>query len=350
MKRILFAAAVPALLAIPATSAMAQDRAVSCPSSTSATNASYYTADACEKAIDLFSFMAPQLGTAIAGGSAVMGKGGTLGGIGHFSVGARVNAVNGSMPQILEGNARPTTGGAQQDNYTTKTQVVPMPVVDAAIGVFKGIPLGVTNVGGIDLLANASYLKDFSTNGVNVAVRDAQWKFGYGARIGLLQESIVSPGIAVSYIKRDLPVMNINGVVNNPNTSGEPQQYEVAVNDVNVQTASWRVTASKNLLVFGLMLGAGQDSYKSSATAIGRATGIAPLVGGATTAESSPVDLSQSLTRTNIFGGVTLNLMMFKLAAEVGQVSGGEVPTYNTFDKKPNASRVYGSVGVRFGL
>ena len=341
MKRILFVVAVPALLATTATTASAQGRATACPTSTSATNSAYYTADACEKAIDLFNYMAPQLGTAIAGGSAVMGKGGTLGGLGHFSIGARVNAVNGSLPQIVEGDARPTTGGAQQDNYRTETQVVPMPVVDAAVGVFKGIPLGVTNVGGIDLLANVSYMRDFESNGVSVAMRDEGLRFGYGARLGLVQESIVSPGVSVSYIKRDLPVVNILGSVDN---------YEVNVNDLDVQTSAWRVTASKNLLVFGLMLGAGQDTYKSSATAVGRATGITTLPGGITTAESSPVDLEQKLTRTNIFGGVTLNMAMFKLAAEVGQVSGGDIETFNTFDKKPNASRMYGSLGLRFGL
>lgn len=340
MKRILFAA-LPVVLAASATTAAAQGRATACPTSTSATNQAYYTADACEKAIDLFSYMAPQLGTAIAGGSAVMGKGGTLGGLGHFSVGVRANVVNGSLPQILEGDARPTTGGAQQDNYRTENQAVPMPVVDAAIGVFKGIPLGVTNVGGIDLLANVSYMRDFDSDGVSVAVRDEGVRFGYGARVGLLQESLVSPGISVSYIKRDLPVVNIVGSVDN---------YEVNVNDVDVQTSAWRVTASKNLLVFGLMVGGGQDRYESSATAIGRATGITTLPGGITTAESSPVDLEQTLTRTNIFGGVTLNMAMFKLAAEIGQVSGGEIETFNTFDKKPNASRLYGSLGLRFGL
>jgi hypothetical protein len=340
MKRILFAA-LPIVLAATATTTAAQGRATQCASSTSAANAAYYTADACEKAIDLFGYMAPQLGTAIAGGSAVMGKGGTLGGLGHFSIGARVNAVNGSLPQIIEGDARPTTGSPQQDEYRTERQVVPMPVVDAAIGVFKGIPLGVTNVGGVDLLANVSYMRDFESNSVSVSMKDNGLRFGYGARVGLLQESLVSPGISLSYIKRDLPVVNI---------AGDVDEYEVNVNDVDVQTTAWRVTASKSLLVFGLMLGAGQDTYKSSAIAMGRATGITTLPGGITTAESAPVDLEQSLTRTNIFGGVTLNLLMFKLAAEIGQVSGGDIQTYNTFDKEPNAKRLYGSLGLRFGL
>lgn len=337
MKRILYVAAA---LATTTTSLAAQGRATSCPSSTSTVNADYYTADACEKAIDLFNYMAPQLGTAIAGGSAVMGKGGTLGGLGHFSVGFRVNAVNGALPQIMEGDVRPTTGGAQQDNYRTEKQVVPMPVVDAAIGIFKGIPLGVTNVGGIDLLANVAYMRDFESSDIEVGVRDGQFKFGYGARLGLVQESLVSPGIAVSIIQRDLPVVNVVGNV---------EDYTLEVNDLSVKTTAWRVTASKSLLVFGLMVGGGQDRYKSSAMVVGTANNISG-VPGLPSATSAPVNLSQSLTRTNLFGGITLNMMMFKLAAEVGQVSGGEIQTFNTFDKKPDASRLYGSLGLRFGL
>ena len=49
--------------------------------------------DACQKAIDLFQYMAPQLGAAITGGNATLGQGGSLGGLGHFSAGLRINAV-----------------------------------------------------------------------------------------------------------------------------------------------------------------------------------------------------------------------------------------------------------------
>src|SRR5512132_3896517 len=54
--------------------------------------------DACQKSTDLFNFVAPQLGTSIAGGNAVLGQGGTLGGLGHFSVGLRANAIQGTLP------------------------------------------------------------------------------------------------------------------------------------------------------------------------------------------------------------------------------------------------------------
>ena len=47
------------------------------------------TQDACQKGIDLFRFMAPQLGVAVVGGNPVLGQVGALGGLGDFSVGVR---------------------------------------------------------------------------------------------------------------------------------------------------------------------------------------------------------------------------------------------------------------------
>src|SRR5688572_1308311 len=67
------------------------------------------TQDACQKAIDLFQYMAPQLSIAITGGNATLGQGSTLGGLGHFSVGVRINAVMGSLPQMVT----PSVNGAQ---------------------------------------------------------------------------------------------------------------------------------------------------------------------------------------------------------------------------------------------
>jgi hypothetical protein len=61
--------------------------------------------------------------------------------------------------------------------------------------------------------------------------------------------------------------------------------------------------------------------------------------------------MSQNLTRTNVFADVTMNLLLLKLTGEIGQVSGGTINTYNTFSGKQAAdSRIYGSVGARFGF
>src|SRR5438093_4751547 len=73
--------------------------------------------DACQQAIDLFNYMRPQLGIAIAGGNATLGQGGTLGGLPHFTLGLRANVLQGSVPQVVQ----PATNGAQQRNpYPTK--------------------------------------------------------------------------------------------------------------------------------------------------------------------------------------------------------------------------------------
>ena len=56
--------------------------------------------DACQKAIDIFAFITPQLGAGLVGGNATLGTGGALGGIGRFSIGVRGNAIQGRMPQV----------------------------------------------------------------------------------------------------------------------------------------------------------------------------------------------------------------------------------------------------------
>ena len=56
------------------------------------------------------------------------------------------------------------------------------------------------------------------------------------------------------------------------------------------------------------------------------------------------------MTRTNYFADVAMNLLVLKLVGEVGMVSGGSVPTYNQFSTKADASRLYGSVGIRLGF
>jgi hypothetical protein len=294
--------------------------------------------DACQKAIDLFQYVAPQLGTAITGGNATLGQGGSLGGLGHFSVGLRINAVQGSLPQIQ--NVTPSVNGAQSTEFETKTQIIPMPTADLAIGIFKGLPLAITNVGGIDLLVSAAYLPEFDGSGVSVKVPDGSLKIGYGARIGILQESLLTPGISVSYLQRDLPTVNIAGA------NGSDSLY---VNNLSLKTKAWRVVASKSLLFVGLAVGAGKDKYESS-TDIG-AHVAARTVPPTPAANAGPVSISQNITRTNVFANLSMNLLLLKLTGEIGQVSGGTINTFNTFSGKQAAdSRIYGSVGARFGF
>ena len=175
---------------------------------------------------------------------------------------------------------------------------------------------------------------------MSVKVPNGSLKLGYGARVGLLQESLLTPGISVSYLQRDLPTVNIAGA------SGNDSLY---VNDLSLKTKAWRLVASKSLLFVGLAVGGGQDKYESS-TEIG-AHVAARTVPPTAAANMAPVSISQNITRTNVFANLSLNLLLLKLTGEIGQVSGGTINTFNTFSGKHAAdSRIYGSVGARFGF
>ena len=299
------------------------------------TSASQATEDARQQAHDVFQYMAPQLGLAIAGGSPTLGSSRILGGLGHFSVGVRGNALAGHLPQVDQFQTSCT--GAQSRTLPTAEQYLGLPGVDAAIGVFKGLPLGFTKVGGVDVLVSAAYIPEFEGDGVNVSVPQGSLKIGYGARVGLLQGTALIPDISVSVLRRDLPSVNIVG------TSGN---NSLAVNNLSVKTTAWRIVASKSLLLFGLSAGMGQDSYDQSANVT--ATVQAPAPYGTV---SSSIDPAQTLTRTNMFAGVSLGLPLLKLSGEVGQVSGGTITTMNSFDgKAADDSRMYASVGLRLGF
>ncbi|HVZ77675.1 MAG TPA: hypothetical protein VG818_06815 [Gemmatimonadaceae bacterium] len=287
--------------------------------------------DACQKAVDLYQYMAPQLGISLTGGNATAGQGGVLGGFGHFSVEVRGNGLVGSLPQVQA--VTPSTSAMRSDTYGTKTQVLGLPSATVGIGLFSGIPLGLTNVGGLDAIVTGTYIPEVNDANVSVAVPSGAFKLGYGARLGILQESLLVPGVSVTYLRRDLPVVDI---------TGNAGSTTLSVNGLTEKTDAWRVVASKNLVAFSLAVGAGQDKYTSSANVSSNTQG---LFGGQTTT----ITVGQTLTRTNYFADLSLNLVVFRVVGEVGMVSGGSVPTYNQFDKAPDASRVFGSVGLRFG-
>jgi hypothetical protein len=284
----------------------------------------------CNTAVDLFNYMAPQLGTVIAGGNSTLGQGGALGGPGHFAISVRGNVLKGSLPQI--DNYSPNLTTRQSETLDTKDQILGLPQVDVAFGLFAGLPLGVTKVGGIDILLSGNYIPEYSGAGVSVKVPSGSLKIGYGARVGLLEESLVVPGIGFSFMKRDLPIVNL---------SAQTGINTLDVTNLKVNTTSWRLTASKSLIMFGLAAGVGQDKLSSSADI--QAT-VAAL-------SSTKFKGSQDLTRTTYFGDLSLNVMLAKFVLEVGSTSGGSVPTYNTFSgTAADASRLFGSVGLRIGF
>lgn len=323
MRRRLFASALVLAIGAPLG---AQDRPATCPTGTLQQQAA---ADACEKAVDLFAYMMPQLGTALVGGSHTLGVGSTLGGFPHFAIGLRANAVGGNLPNVEDMNV--SLGGATQSNIEANSQVLALPGLDLALGLFKGFPMGVSRIGGVDLLGSFTYIPKIEGDGVTIDPTSGSTRFGIGARVGILEQSLVVPGVSFSYLVRELPTVNLDA---------SAQNADFAIDDFSVKTKSWRLAAQKNFLLFQLGAGVGQDTYESSAALTTTVSAI--------TAPS--IDLDQSLTRTTMYGSLGFNLFLAKVIAEVGRVSGGDVPTFNTFSAEADKARLYGSVGIRLSF
>jgi len=287
--------------------------------------------DACQKVADLFNYMNMQLGTWVAGGNPTLGQGGTLGGLGHVSVGLRANVMKATIPSVDEIQVQ--AGPPVSTRIPSKDKWVGLPAADVAIGLFKGIPVGVTRIGGIDALVSVAYLPSFTQHSLHVGAQTDKWKLGFGGRLGIIEESLLLPGVGVSYMVRDLPTAELSGADNSGNV--------VSVFDYRVRTKQWRVTASKKLLFIGVAAGIGQDSYDSKALLTYNVDGNTP---------SSPIPLHISPKRTNMFADVSFNLLIAHFVAEIGRVTGGDVSTFNTFSTDASASRNYGSLGIRIGL
>jgi hypothetical protein len=338
MRKSIVVAALLSMVAI--TGVGAQSGAHTCPDGTPGNIVNMAAQDACQMAADVFQMMAPQLGLALAGGNATLGRGSALGGPGHFSIGIRGNVFNGDLPQVQN---FPTPGltGAQSRTLPGKSQVLGLPTADAAIGLFGGVPLALTNVGGIDLLLSATYIPSYGDASSEVQVKPSKnLQLGYGVRVGLLQESLVVPGVSFTYLKRDLPKTTILGT--SPN-------IDVNITDASVKTSAYRIVASKSLLLFGVAAGVGQDKYDESANV--QATGHSPISSIPISFTSAVTPLAQKLTRTNYFLDLSFNLPVIKIIGEVGQVSGGTIDTFNTFSTgRADKSRTYGSLGIRLGI
>ena len=314
--------AVVAMISIAATAAHAQGGPPE-------GNCAMSPLNSCQAKVDLFDYLAPQVGLLVGGGNPAPGQGGVLNGFGHFSAGIRVEAIQGSLPDF-RGYAPDFS--ATSHKFPTKSSLIPLPIVDGILGVYAGYPLGVTRVGGIDLVGDATWLPEASGGSTGLELPNGGFTFGYGARVGLVEEGLLTPDVGFTWLRHELPTMAIHG--NAATTS-------LRIDDIDMTTTGWRVTASKSLITFTVAAGAGQDRYRSTAT-------INKTSGPSTT---FPFTIGQRVARTSWFGDVSMNILMAKVVAEIGGVSGGTIKTYNSFGgKAADALRLYGSLGVRVGL
>jgi hypothetical protein len=300
-----------------------------------------FTGDACQKSVDLFAYVAPQLGTLIAGGSPVLGQGAVLSFIGSgrpvpgISAGLRVNFLGASLPDLTNVPIS-ISGPSNSTPIPLDNLIVLGPTLDAAVGLFQGFSIGVTDILGVDLLLSAIYLPDYEGDGIRVATSGSGLKLGWGARLALVRETIATPALTASFLRRQLPTVDLDA---NSNSGSNDASFTVA--GLSKTTDSWRMIVSKNFVVLALAVGAGPDSYAAEATGTAVVNGT----------NAGPVRLVQNVSRFTYFADITARLGPLRLSAEIGRVQGGNIATFNVFDgARPDASRTYGSIGARFGI
>ncbi len=289
--------------------------------------------DACQKALDIFEFSAPQLGVLLVGGSATPGQYQALGGLGKFSLNVRATAARLDLPDDLDVEV----GAPVRSTIATTEQWGAGPAADAELGIFGGIPLGLTTVGAIDLLGSAFYIPDVETDDVTLDVSGGGFRFGVGVRVGIIQEGLAWPGVSVTYLRRGLPKLSVLAQTDD----GDSLQ----VRDLSMDTDALRLMVGKRLGFIGFLAGVGQDTYKTTASIGARVEEFG------TVHVLDPVSVDQKVKRTNVFGGISLNFPVVRIVGEIGRVSGGSVSTYNEFDSGDGArARTYMSLGLRAGI
>src|SRR5438477_9040067 len=287
---------------------------------------------ACNTAVDAIRAFHPLAGMIVSGGNPVLGTSGSLGGIGHLTVTARVNAIKAALPN---------PDSASQSRVPASFHgAIPAPIVEGALGLLRGR-------GGflsVDALGSAVLLPTSGVAGLSVDsnaahIGGAALGIGYGARVGILSGTFPIPALSVSWMRRTLPRIQYGSL--GP-TFGTGDQFEF---NMDLRADNYRAVASWKFVLLDLAAGLGLDHYTSSATNIRfHDNPLAP-------ANVKTIVINPSNTREVLFVDGGLNLAALKLVAELGFQTGKDQSFATTFrDFDPKAGHVFGGVGVRFGF
>lgn len=282
----------------------------------------------CNAVVDGTQAFHPVLGLLTSGGSPVLGTMSGLGGFGHFYVSARVNATHVVLPDLNYDGSTTTVGAGDKLFF-------PSPVLEAAMGVYGGLRGGLLS---LDLLGSAQLLPTTQIANFSVApgarhIGSIALGLGFGARVGILRETALTPGVAVSVMHRNIPQLRYGDLGTGGNLS-----FATDLNATNV-----RLTAGKRFSVLNLGGGLGWDHYTGDATAQFRdpTTGI----------PEAAIDVALSHSRTMGFADVGLDFQHFKLTTEAGYQLGRDphlVTTFTDFD--PASGRFFAAAGITLGL
>src|SRR5438046_4404709 len=316
-------AVIASVLAVPAVAQNPQCDALAFPSAR----------PACNTAVDAIRAFHPLAGMIVSGGCPVRGTSRSLGGIGHLTVTARVNAIKASLPN--------PDSASQSQVPSSFHGAIPAPVVEGALGLLRGR-------GGflsVDALGSAVLLPTSGVSGLSVDsnaahIGGAALGIGYGARVGILGGTFPIPALSVSWMHRTLPRIQYGNV--SQSTFGTGDQFQF---DMDLKADNYRAVASWKFVLVDLAAGLGVDHYSSSATSISFHDN--PLSPGSV----RTVVINPSSTREVAFLNGGLSLAAPKLVGELGYQTGKDqhfTTNFSNFD--PKAGHVVRGLGLRFGF
>jgi len=293
--------------------------------------ASPFATAACNTAVDGVRAFYPLAGMIVNGGNPVIGTAGSLGGLGHFALTARVNAIKAALPDPQAGSQSPVP--------SSFNGAVPAPMVEGALGLFKGVGGGLLAV---DVLGSALILptgiNDLTVDSGATHISDAALGFGYGVRVGVVNGGFPVPAVSVSWMHRTVPRLRY-GTLGPIIGTGDDFEFTM-----DLTSDSYRAVAGWKLAVVDLAAGIGVDRYKSRDTNIRFHDAVTPT-------SVRTVVINPTNTRALVFVNGGLSLAVVKLVGEIGLQAGKDQSYFTQFsDFDPKAAHVFGGLGVRFGF
>lgn len=359
MRRTLLAAALTFAIALPA---QAQNELLrSCaeldvPVSGLPTTVTEQYQFLCGQVFNSLSNLQPSVGIAFAGGNPVLGTATTFGTrfgiLPRVSVTARANVALAELPDLFDGYSARLTGSQLGAMGTTG---IPIGSIqgDVSIGVFNGVSIApmIGGIGSVDLLGSVAMLPQIEDFGLSEAIMN----IGVGARIGILRQGMLVPGISISGMYRRMGEVAFGDLA-----AGDPGEFST-----NLETLSLRAVASKGVLMFDLAVGAGYDKYSSDVDLgwiLSCETVECVTVNGGKVLDL-PGRLAGELSTAawNVFADVSLNLLILNLVGEIGYqkaidpidldaLTEAGLPNQPMTTEELKGGRFFGSIGLRVAI
>jgi hypothetical protein len=307
----------------------------------------------CGQVVNALTNVQPTIGIGFTGGNHTLGTATTIGRrLGLFpriSVTARGNVALADMPNLLDG-FDPTIGddGEIPPMATSKFPVGALQG-DVQLGLYNGLSLGpIGGLGSVDLLGSVSFIPAIEETGL----ADHIINWGVGARVGILRQGLLMPGVSVSGMYRNMGEVSFGSV-----DDGDPAEFAT-----DLSTISLRGALSKGFLAFDFAAGGGYDIYTSTPRFDFELFCPLERCGTPTTARPTEEITGEMQTAAwNLFANAGLSLLVVSIVGEVGYQKATDVITAADLqeaglpEQQPTAEdlgggRFFGSIGVRFTL